>query len=1083
MASPSSLKIVELVRGGVAGDRSLILRFEDMYNLTHGQSHYQDHITNPHGVDHYEAVWQHRTSANGRIAWSASTSTVTTTNVNWHPIYIPWTAPDDADMVRVKVKAVAKKQGDKEPWTEQYTKLVYYLFKGNKPGLQNKKITDAKIGLQGNTGNTIFATWSCNYQAQVDHFEVEWKYDTGNGIWFDGQTANVDADKRQATYNAPSGFKRVRFRIRPVSKTYVEDIQGVNQSGIDAVYSTLVSGQYNTAYWNGVWSDALSYDDDNYVAPTKKSKVTYFSVDLQNGTDRTLYGSWQWTATAQTDHFEVEWKYDTGNGIWFDGATNQVAADIRFDLYNAPSNAKRVRARILPVSKEITKATSSGLYKTAYWQGEWSSYVFYNFIEAKTPAKPSVPTVSMDGFTLTAELDSYDENTKYIGFEVVKNDEKTIKSGQSRVVTNHAAFTCTVDAGGQYKVRARGLLPVSATPKVTNQVRTTVGNCEAGEWSEYSANVTTIPTTPEAITNHTALTTSSVQLEWDPVPTATGYTIEYTTDKMFFDASGEPKSQSVEGVTNMIITGLESGVAWYFRLCATNSQGNSGWSPIYSVILGKAPAAPTTWSETSTVVVGEAITLYWMHNSEDSSNQTDAEIELTAGGVSYPVDDVYLSTDGTASYAQVLSAWYNEDVLVDAAGETILTSSNNEISLDLYNNFAAGTVLQWRVRTKGIVDEWSPWSVIRTVTVYEQPSIELIVSDVSDFTRYIYRLNSFPLYLSAKAYPMAQTAIGWNISVVANEAYETRNNNGRTQYVRAGEEIYSKYISLRDNNLEVVLSAGDIAFENSVSYTIIFTVSMNSGLSATQTARLTVEWEYNEYEPNAEVTIDRDQLSAYILPYCRDENGDPVSDMVLSVYRREYDGRFVEIASGLDNSKGITVTDPHPSLDLARYRIVARSTATGHISYFDIPGIPVGETGIIIQWDEEWSNYNYDNINTDPLTEPVWTGSFLRLPYNIAVSDSYGMDVSLIEYIGRAHPVSYYGTQLGVESSWSADIPRDDSETLYALRRLAIYQGDVYVREPSGSGYWAHVNPSFDRSYDSMKIPVSLQLTRVEGGV
>jgi hypothetical protein len=1083
MASPSSLKIVELVRGGTSGDRSLILRFEDMYNLTHGQSNYQDHITNPHGVDHYEAVWKHRTSANGRIAWSASTSTVTTTNVNWHPIYIPWTAPDDADMVRVKVKAVAKKQGDKEPWTEQYTKLVYYLFKGNKPGLQNKKITDAKLGLQGNTGTTIFATWSCDYQSQVDHFEVEWKYDAGNGIWFDGQTVNVDADKRQATYNAPSGFKRVRFRIKPVSKIYVEDIRGVNQSGIDAVYSTLVSGQYNTAYWNGVWSDALTYDEDNYVPPTTKSKVTYFSVDLQNGTDRTLFATWTWTATAQTDHFEVEWKYDTGNGVWFDGATNNADAAIRIDTYNAPSNAKRVRARILPVSKEITKTTSTGMYKTAYWQGEWSAYVYYDFVEAKTPAKPSVPTVTMEGFTLTAELDTYDENTQYIEFEVVKNNEKTIKSGQSRVVTNHAAFTCVVDAGGQYKVRARGLLPVSATPKVTNQVKTTVGNCEAGEWSEYSSNVTTIPTTPAEIKSHTALSVSSVQLEWDAVANATGYTVEYTTDKMFFDSSNEPKSQSVEGVTSIIITGLESGQAWYFRLQATNSQGGSGWTPIYSVILGKAPAAPTTWSETSTVVVGEAITLYWMHNSEDSSNQSDAEIELTANGASYPVEDVYLSTDGTASYATVQSLTYAEDILVDENETSILTSSNQEISLDLYSSFPAGTVLQWRVRTKGIVDEWGPWSVIRTVTVYEQPSIELIVSDQYDFTNYIHTLNSFPLYLNAVAYPAAQTAIGWNLSITANEAYETRNANGRTRYVRAGEEIYSKYISSQTNELSVTLSAGDISFESNASYTINLTVIMNSSLTATETASFNVVWAYDEYEPNAEVTIDTDQLCAYILPYCRDDNGDPISDILLSVYRREYDGRFVEIATDLDNSKSVTVTDPHPALDMARYRIVAKSIATGHISYFDMPGVPVNETGIIIQWDEEWSNYNYDNLNNDPLTEPVWTGSFLRLPYNIAVSDSYGMDVSLVEYIGRAHPVSYYGTQLGVESSWSSDIPRDDSETLYALRRLAIYQGDVYVREPSGSGYWAHVNPSFDRSYDNMTIPVSLQLTRVEGGI
>lgn len=1043
------------------GDRDLIFRYRD----TLGSSYTV--------LDHYTTYWWYQSGG----TWKAGP---TNENKDFHGTdylygYDYYTAPEGATAVRVSVQAIAGKKSNSEDlyFTEPPSPFVYYYYtpkKGAIVDVQNKKVYNIRLGLQGNTGNTIFATWAFDKEPEASGYEVEWKFDSGNGIWFDGQTSSVAADSRIATYNAPSGFKRVRFRIRPISKPHIQTYDG---------------GQFDTVYWNGVWSDPLYFNDSSYVEPATKNRVTYLTVDLQNGTDNTLFASWQWSvsATNQTDHFELEWTYDTGNGIWFDGSKDSVDAEVRSRTYSAPSNAKRVRARILPVSTEITKTTSTGAYKTSYWQGEWSNYVYYNFVTAKTPAKPSVPTVTMDGFTLTAELDSYDENTQYIEFEVVKNDTATIKSGQSRVVTNHAAFSCPVDAGGHYKVRARGLLPVSQTSKVTNRVSTTVGVCEAGEWSEYSSSVTTIPTTPTAITNHTTLSPSSVRLEWDAVETATSYTVEYTTDKMFFDASSEPKSQTVDGVTNAVITGLDSGMVWYFRLQASNSQGSSGWSPIYSIVLGKPPAAPTTWSETSTVIVGEAITLYWVHNSEDNSNQTDAEVELSANGLTYPVESVYLSTDATASYAVVESSWHREDVLCNESGVNLLTHSGQEISIDSYDNFPAGTVLQWKVRTKGIVDEWGPWSVVRTITVYEQPSIELRVSDTEDFSNYIYTLNSFPLYLNAKAYPMVQTAIGWNISVVADESYQTRNNNGRTRYVRAGEEIYSKYISSRTNDLNVVLSAGDISFENSVSYTIMVSVTMNSGLTATQTARLTIEWAYEEYEPNAEITIDRDQLSAYILPYCRDDNGDPIPNMLLSVYRREYDGRFVEIASNLDNVMGVTVTDPHPSLDLARYRIVAKEKTTGHISYFDIPGIPVNETGIIIQWDEEWSNYNYDNLNNDPLTEPVWTGSFLRLPYNIAVSDSYGMDVSLVEYIGRAHPVSYYGTQLGVESSWSSDIPRDDSETLYALRRLAIYQGDVYVREPSGSGYWAHVNPSFDRSYDSMKIPVSLQLTRVEGGI
>ena len=106
----------------------------------------------------------------------------------------------------------------------------------------------------------------------------------------------------------------------------------------------------------------------------------------------------------------------------------------------------------------------------------------------------------------------------------------------------------------------------------------------------------------------------------------------------------------------------------------------------------------------------------------------------------------------------------------------------------------------------------------------------------------------------------------------------------------------------------------------------------------------------------------------------------------------------------------------------------------------------------------------------------------LKLPYNIDVSDSNDSDVTLVEYIGRKRPVSYYGTQLGSTSSWKVDIPKYDTDTLYALRRLAIWLGDVYVREPSGSGYWAHIKVSYSQEHCNLVIPVSFEITRVDGG-
>ena len=88
-----------------------------------------------------------------------------------------------------------------------------------------------------------------------------------------------------------------------------------------------------------------------------------------------------------------------------------------------------------------------------------------------------------------------------------------------------------------------------------------------------------------------------------------------------------------------------------------------------------------------------------------------------------------------------------------------------------------------------------------------------------------------------------------------------------------------------------------------------------------------------------------------------------------------------------------------------------------------------------------------------------------------------------INYIGRKHPVSYYGTHLGETATWSMEIPKSDKETLYALRRLSAYMGDVYVREPSGSGYWASIKVSFSQNNRELTIPISMSITRVEGGM
>lgn len=75
------------------------------------------------------------------------------------------------------------------------------------------------------------------------------------------------------------------------------------------------------------------------------------------------------------------------------------------------------------------------------------------------------------------------------------------------------------------------------------------------------------------------------------------------------------------------------------------------------------------------------------------------------------------------------------------------------------------------------------------------------------------------------------------------------------------------------------------------------------------------------------------------------------------MYRRDFDGGFTEVASGIDPSRNSFVVDPHPALDYARYRVVATSLDTGAVSYSDLPPYPVGSPYVVIQWDEAWSEF------------------------------------------------------------------------------------------------------------------------------
>lgn len=840
---------------------------------------------------------------------------------------------------------------------------------------------------------------------------------------------------------------------------------------------------------------------------SNKAKIDNFG--LISNVENTLFATWTWSKD-NTESYKVLWTYDTGDGVWLVGNNSSITVDkhtpsyARQSTFAIPTGARKVRFKVKPISKSKTKNGK----ETKYWTAEWSNIKTYT---NTTPLEtPDVPNVTIEKYKLTATLDNIKvEGATGIEFGVVKDNKTSFSSGKVTIDRAHASYSCTVEAGGEYKVRCRAY-----------------AGSYLSEWSDYSENETTIPATPSGITTIRANDETSVYLEWAAEPTATAYDIEYTNKKEYFDVSDQTTTKTGIKTTNYIVTGLASGEEYFFRVRAINEKVSgenwSSWSEIKSVVVGKDPAAPTTWSSTTTAMTGDELILYWVHNSEDGSKQTYAELEMYINGTKL----VY-----TLANEKIQNEVITYIPLTEEEKEDGKTNSCT-VHIDRY---VEGTKIEWRVRTAGVTKVYGDWSIQRTIDVYAPPTLTLSITD--DNGNQLETITEFPFYVSGLAGPKTQAPIGYHVTITSNDVYETTDSKGNTRTVNVGEDIYSKYFDTTEPLL-VEFSAHNVDLENNISYTLTCVAAMNSGLTATTSLEFMVAWTDILYEPNAEISIDPETFTAYIRPYCEDgvittykvefeggnyvvtteelsgvwgeevvdtftttgeqvmfgvnendeeiyfcevETRTPVTDVLLSVYRREFDGSFMELASGLDGAINTTITDPHPSLDFARYRIVAIAKDTGAVSYYDAPGYPVGGKAAIIQWDEEWTDFDIDE--EDSLEKPAWAGSMLNLPYNIDISDDSSPDVSLVEYIGREHPIGYYGTQLGHSSSWSMEIDKSDKETLYALRRLQRWMGDVYVREPSGSGYWANITVSFSQTHCEVTIPVTLNVTRVEGGV
>lgn len=795
------------------------------------------------------------------------------------------------------------------------------------------------------------------------------------------------------------------------------------------------------------------------------------AANTTSGKNRAMYAAWKFSR-ANTKNFKYRW-LQYKNHKWIIGSEGTTAGSgsaYCYSEWTADAEATKVGFQVIPVP---TTHKDSNNNDVDDWTGaQWSVTKEYDFSN-NPPLTPPTPSISITDLTLTASISNIiasELDAVGVRFNIVKNNSASIHTSAPVKInrtSNYVSYQYTVRPGSKYTVRA---CSVNSKGKRSG-------------WSDFSSEAETRPSAPSRITTYRRNKRSdgsvSAYLEWTSVANATKYKIEYTTVREDFEtAPNNIRSIETENArTSIEITGIETGYDYFFRVRAVNSVGESNPTGIVTIPIGTPPAAPTTWSSASSAFVGESMSLNWIHNPTDNSRQSYAQLSLKINDNDW-ASFVFENTTNETSGETI-----NESTFT--YGKAISYKGQLYVELNTSYSTLKNAKIQWKVRTAGVTDQFSDtaWSVERTIYIYEMPTLNLsMTSDLAGTGEIITTLTSFPFYIrgtiNLESYGI-QKPIGYHLRIVSKGQYQTVDDTGRTVNVNPGDAVYSKYFDTT-SVLVVEMSANNVDLESGIGYTIYCAVDMSNGLTVNQSHDFSVSWTDVTYTINAEISVDTDAYTALITPYCYDSNDQLVQNLVLSVYRREYDGQYTQISSDIPNNS-TSVTDPHPALDYARYRLVAKDTTTGAISFYDMAGYPVGGVSVIIQWDEEWSTF--DVADETSVNGPSWSGSMLKIPYNIDVTDKRSTEVSFVEYAGRKHPVSYYGTQVGETSTWSMAIPKKDKETIYALRRLSLWAGDVYVREPSGMGYWANVNVSFSQNHTEVTIPVTLDITRVEGGV
>ena len=786
-------------------------------------------------------------------------------------------------------------------------------------------------------------------------------------------------------------------------------------------------------------------DGGTFYVTWKDPHYTFYYTDYKDKKQKTI------DISKCIDKVTVCWDYKV-NGVWFDGTDNEKEYNSslnRSDSYDPPEEATAIRCRLKMTSKKfpISKDEERKYFTGGY--GGWKKLGINNAIG--DPDDPEAPNYQVDYTTnkLLVYITHKDDVADYMEFKLAEDKKEEGIFGTAKVKISNTGYAAydgwTLRPGHIYRLAARSWKRSSLS----------------SEWSEWSA---VFEPGPESIADFKAKANSptsilmewaNVGTEWEETHSPVTYDVEMMTeDKDLYDKklsevtnldfalrSGslntEEVSQTSEYVNytdavsstrSYLWQGLDTGQRYFLRLRPKNEYGSATtYTAIHEVILGTKPNAPTAWSESDRITDGSNPVFYWNHNSVDGSAERKSKLE-------------YSVNSGTVTSVE-------SDNPKDSSGEW----KTETRSYTLSGTYTDGTTIKWRVATRGVLDEYSDFSDWQEIKIYTQPTITMTGAT-----------GTFPMTVAGTLTPTTQAVKDMSIQIYATSDHYAIDQNANLVKISVDELIFSKTVV---STLSMSISAFDLPFGSDVKYLIKMIVNTTAGLvaetSTTFTSPTRTLTENNNLK--ASVTLNTADLSANI-------ETETLTGKLSKIYRKDVDGRYVLVGG----------TDKYTPLRDAIYRAIYFATDGSSVEYKDLGPYSFGEA--------DWSKATWSN-NQLHRPQDVVLGAFIQwgednwlsLLYNLDISPSYKISSTAVEYDGRTDPVTYYNSMQSQTDSWSFDVLKEDRDTLNKLRELALYAGDVYIREPRGIGYWAHVEVSFSETHAERIVSVSLSITRSDG--